>query len=77
MFQVKGFILSNLNKHSEAIEYYDKALAFDPNDFVANYTKALSLFALERYQESYDLSLKASKLTTIQASEKEYINESI
>jgi tetratricopeptide (TPR) repeat protein len=77
MFQVKGFILSELNRHSEAIEYYDKALAFESNDFVTSYTKALSLFALERYQESYDLSLKASKLTIIEASEKEYIDEPI
>jgi tetratricopeptide (TPR) repeat protein len=42
--------LSNL--HNESIEYYDKVLAVEPNDFEALYNKGLALTNLGKYNES-------------------------
>jgi tetratricopeptide (TPR) repeat protein len=56
----KGRELSNLGKHQEAISYFDKALAIDPNDVDALDNKGLAVANLGKYQEAisyYDKAL--------------------
>jgi tetratricopeptide (TPR) repeat protein len=45
----KGFALYSLGKYNEAIIYYDKSLAIDPNYTTALNNKALALLKLEKY----------------------------
>jgi tetratricopeptide (TPR) repeat protein len=56
----KGRDLQILGKHQEAISYYDKALAIEPNDLLALYGKGLALYELGKYDEaiaSFDKAL--------------------
>jgi tetratricopeptide (TPR) repeat protein len=50
----KGVNLYNIGKYQEYIEYYDKALALDPNFVSALYNKGNALNDLERYQEAIE-----------------------
>lgn len=63
MYQMKWFILSSMLKEDEAIEYYDIALKLEPNNFMTLYSKSLSLFTLEKYEESLETSLLAKEQT--------------
>ena len=44
----KGAALANLGKYDEAIEFFDKALAIEPNYVEASYNKGLALDALNK-----------------------------
>jgi tetratricopeptide (TPR) repeat protein len=48
----KGLALKNLGNYIEAIQYYDKTLAIDPNYKDALYEKGWTLNELERYEEA-------------------------
>ena len=47
-----GLSLNELNRHEDAIEYYDIVLAIDPNDVTALMNKAISLSHLGNYQDA-------------------------
>ena len=60
----KGLGYYNLNKHQNAIDNYNKALALYPNDCVAYNNKANSEFCLKLYKQaidSYTQSLKFNR----------------
>ena len=60
----KGLGYYNLNKHQNAIDNYNKALALHPNDCVAYNNKANSEFCLKLYKQaidSYTQSLKFNR----------------
>ena len=46
--------LAILGKYEEAIIWYDKALALDPNDVVALNAKGAALFYLGKIQDALD-----------------------
>jgi tetratricopeptide (TPR) repeat protein len=48
----KGVALQNSGKNEEAIGYYDKALAIDPNHVLELANKGSALGDLEKYNES-------------------------
>ena len=54
IFNKKGITLSNLNRHEEAIIYYDKAINLNPNHPNVFKNKGNSLANLNRYQESIE-----------------------
>ncbi len=47
-----GWVSANQNRHERAVGYYDKILAHEPNDMLAQVGKATSLIALHRLDES-------------------------
>ena len=54
-----GLSLNELNRHQDAIEYYDTSLLIDPNDITALMNKAISLSHLGNYRDAiiyYDLA---------------------
>ena len=56
----RGAALDNSGQYEQAIEYYDRALAIDPNHVNALYNKGVALGNLGRYQEAikyYDRAL--------------------
>jgi tetratricopeptide (TPR) repeat protein len=56
----KGIGLQSLGKYQEAIGYYDRALAVEPNNLIALNKKGQALVGLGRYQEaisSFDKAL--------------------
>ena len=50
--KIKANALFNLERYEEAIEYYDKALAIDPNNAKAWYAKGYTLGKLGKYNEA-------------------------
>jgi tetratricopeptide (TPR) repeat protein len=50
----KGNSLYDLGNYASAIEYYDKALAIDPNHIHALYGKGLALDRLGKYKEAIE-----------------------
>ena len=48
----KGLALDNLGNHIQAIQYYDKALAIDPNDVDALYNKGNALDSLGNHTQA-------------------------
>ena len=54
-----GISLNELDRHKDAIQYYDTTLVIDPNDVTALMNKAISLSHLGNYQDAinyYDLA---------------------
>ena len=54
-----GISLNQLDRHKDAIQYYDTTLVIDPNDVTALMNKAISLDHLGNYQDAinyYDLA---------------------
>ena len=49
-----GLSLNELNRHKEALQYYDTSLVVDPNDVTALMNKAISLSHLGNYQDAID-----------------------
>ena len=63
-----GLSLNELDRHKEALEYYNKSLELEPNDVTALMNKAISLSHLKNYKDAiqyYD------KVQTIDSSLKE------
>ena len=58
-FNAKADELYNQERYQEAIEWYDKALAINPNDVYALYSKGGALHGLGRYQEAIEWYDKA------------------
>jgi tetratricopeptide (TPR) repeat protein len=59
----KGLDATNLGNYDEAIQYYDRSLAIDPNNVNALNEKGLTLVALGRHKEAieyYDRALQIS-----------------
>jgi tetratricopeptide (TPR) repeat protein len=55
-----GFAQAGRGRHLEALDAYDRALSLKPSDPMAQYNRAVSLQALERWSDaaaSYDLAL--------------------
>ena len=50
----KGNALSRLGNYTQAIQYYDKALAIDPNNAIALYNKGNTLNNLGNYTQLYN-----------------------
>jgi tetratricopeptide (TPR) repeat protein len=57
-----GWLLSNQNKHAEALAYYDKLLALVPNHFLAVLGKGNALSGLGRFDEAERFFRKALHL---------------
>jgi tetratricopeptide (TPR) repeat protein len=55
---MKGKALDELGKYEEAIEYYDKVLALDPNNKFALNNKGADLYDLGSYEEAIKYFLK-------------------
>jgi tetratricopeptide (TPR) repeat protein len=56
----KGLALDNLGNHTVALQYFDKALAIQPNNFNVLYNKGVTLYDLGNYTEAikyYDKAL--------------------
>ena len=56
----KGLALDDLGNHTGALQYFDKALAIQPNDIHALYDKGVALGNLRNYTEAikyYDKAL--------------------
>ena len=54
-----GLSLNELDRHQEAIEFYDKTLKLDDKDITALMNKAISLNHLRNYTESIEYYDKA------------------
>jgi len=63
-----GLSLNELNRHQDALEYYDKSLEIDLDDVTALMNKAISLSHLGNYKDAIDYYDKAQ---TIDSSLKE------
>jgi tetratricopeptide (TPR) repeat protein len=76
----KGNTLFNQRKYEEAIEYYDKALAIDPNNKEFLNNKANALDELNKYEESihyYDKALAIDPNYTLAKDNKKSVLEKI
>jgi len=51
-WMLKGGSLETLGRHEEALKCYDQALAIDPHNAQARYTKAGAEYALARWREA-------------------------
>ncbi|MGC1709604.1 MAG: tetratricopeptide repeat protein [Nitrosotalea sp.] len=51
-YHVNGTVSYNLREYDKAIEEFDKAIAYDPNDTLAHFKKGESLYQLGRYDEA-------------------------
>ena len=51
---MKGFTLGGVGNYTEAIEYFDKALAIDPHYELALYNKGVTLDSLGKYIQLYN-----------------------
>ncbi len=49
-----GLSLNELNRHNDALEFYDKALEIDTNDVTALMNKAISQSHLGNYKDAID-----------------------
>ena len=49
-----GLSLNELNRHSEALDFYEKSLQIEPNDATALMNKAISLTHLKKYEEAIE-----------------------
>ena len=58
----KGNSLSQLERHEEAIECYDKAIRIDPENYDAWFNKGNSLVKLERHEEAIECYDKAIRI---------------
>ena len=54
--------LNELNRHQEALEYYDKVLEIDSEDVTALMNKAISLSHLGNYEDAIDYYDKAQMI---------------
>ena len=61
----KGLVLDRLNKHAEAITYYEKALAIDPNDTGTLSNKGLALDVTGKHEEAITYYEKALAIDPI------------
>lgn len=61
-YVTQGAVLSSQDKHEEALEYYDKALALDPMSTDALVYKGITLICLDRLDEARAELEKALKL---------------
>ena len=57
-----GFKFNQPDKYNEAIEYYNKAIAIEPNYYNAWYNKGLCLHKLQRYNEAIEAYDKAIEI---------------
>ena len=55
----KWDMLSNLNRHAEALEYIDKVIELEPYNTDLYYNKSSTLAMLKRYDESLECDNKA------------------
>ena len=58
----QGNSLSSLNNYDEAVECYTKALALEPQHFVAVFKRGLAFFKLGRLEEALIDFSRATKL---------------
>ncbi len=63
VYYLKGYILNEQEKYTDAIEVFDTLLGKKPKHLMANYEKGLSLYYLERYSEAVPLFSNAIKLS--------------
>ena len=47
-----GLSLNELNRHEEALDFYEKSLKIEPNDATALMNKAIPLTHLKKFEKS-------------------------
>jgi tetratricopeptide (TPR) repeat protein len=61
VFDCRGYVLNRMLKYSEALEWFERAIAADPTFFKSYSNAALSLGELGRYREAVDMADSALK----------------